>query len=532
MHLRTRLAGGLRWAAGFLVIIVSMIAGLFTPVNYARASNYTGSASGSTAPYSPSRIRASFTALDHIVKTDMRKTGVPGVAVAVVSGNSIVYQKGFGVRSTKTRQPVNARTVFQLASLSKPISSTVMAGLVGRGVIGWDDPIHKYAPEYTLSDPWVTDHVTFADLFSHRSGLPGGSGNDLESLGYDQATILQRLRYVPLQPFRTTYSYSNFGMTLGAVAAAQAAHSTWDQVAQQVLFGPAGMTSTSMSYAGFLAQNNRAELHVKIDGKWVPKFTREPDAQAPAGGASSNVIDLGTWMRIQLNGGMLGKRRIIAQAPLNATHTPQIMSRAPDPISSPADFYGLGWGIRTAPNGDVEWAHSGAFSVGASTTVQMIPARKIGIVVLTNASPIGLAETIASDYLSDVRTGTSNADTLAANLKRFSNIYGPKPDQTPPANATPARDPSAYVGTYYNDYVGDVRVVSVDGSLQLVAGPKNMTFTLRHFDGNTFFYTSAPETPAYPSKITFDIGSTGTATALTDSEFEGAGQATLTRTTS
>lgn len=529
-RLRCKVGRTFRLSAGFLAITVLVVAGLLSPLASGGASGASGSSSGSTGPYSQSRIDASLQTLTQIVKRDMRKTGVPGVAVAVVSGDRVVYKRGFGVRSTKTGKPVNAQTVFQLASLSKPISSTVMAGLVGRGVFAWNDPIHDYAPEYTLSDPWVTDHVTFADLFSHRSGLPGGAGNDLEALGFSQATILDRLRYVPLDPFRATYSYSNFGMTLGAVAAAQADHSTWHQISQNVLFGPAGMTSTSSTYAGFLSHKNRAQLHVKINGKWVPKFTRDPDAQAPAGGVSSNVVDLGKWMRIQLHGGKLGTRRIVNRSALDTTHIPHILNRAPDPITSPARFYGLGWNVSTTPNGDVQWEHTGAFSNGASTAVQLIPNRKIGIVVLTNASPIGMAESIASDYLTDVQTGKSNADTLSTYLERFSHIYGPKPDQTPPKNVTPALASSAYVGTYFNNYVGDVQIVTTNGTLQLVAGPKNMTFTLRHYDGNSFFYTSAPETPDYPAKVTFDVGSTGTATALTDTEFESAGMGTLTRT--
>jgi CubicO group peptidase (beta-lactamase class C family) len=509
------------------VMATALLAGLSGTSGRAGASVAAGSSDAATL--SRSQVADSFATLDQIVKADMKKTGVPGVAVAVVSGDEVVYKKGYGVRSTKTKEPVTPRTVFQIASLSKPISSTIMAGLVGEGTFAWTDPIAKYTSGYALSDPWVTDHVTFADLFAHRSGLPGAAGNDLEALGFDRATILQRLRYVPLDPFRVTYSYSNFGMTLGGEAGAEAANSTWEEVAQRVLFGPAGMTSTSMSHDDFVAQENRADLHVKIDGKWVPDFTREPDAQAPAGGVSSNVVDLGEWMRIQLNDGKIGGKRIIGGKALDATHTPAAMKSPPDPITSPARFYGLGWDVTTEPNGAVTWNHSGAFSNGAATAVKLLPSKKIGIVVLTNGAPIGLPEAIAADYIDDVTTGSSNASSLAAWTKRFAGIYGPKPDLTKPANPTAARDVAAYVGTYHNDYVGDVQIVSNGGKLQLVAGPKNMTFDLEHFDGDTFLYVSAPETPDYPSKVTFDVGADGTATALTDSTFEGSHQATLTR---
>ena len=243
-----------------------------------------------------------------------------------------------------------------------------MAGLVGggkwndygKGTFAWDDRIVKYAPDIVLNDPWVTERVTFKDLFAHRSGLPGGSaGNDLETIEYDRDTILQRLRYVPIDGFRDKYSYSNFGMTLAGDVAAKAAGSNWEDISERVLFDPAGMASTSMRHKDYLNQANRAELHVRIDGQWKPAFKRNPGAQAPAGGASSNVVDLARWVRVSLKGGMLGGQLIIDEEALGATHTPVIMNRPPWPtIADPASFYGLGWVIGMTPYGEVEWNHS------------------------------------------------------------------------------------------------------------------------------------------------------------------------------
>ena len=151
--------------------------------------------------------------IDGIVESAMSATGVPGVAVAVVSHDQVVFAKGYGVRTVGQPAKVDTDTVFQLGSMSKPISSTAVAALVGKGVITWSDPVHPHAPNLVFSDPWVTDHVTFADLFSHRTGLPGAVGDSLESVGYTRDQILQRLRYVPLNPFRATYAYTNFGTT-------------------------------------------------------------------------------------------------------------------------------------------------------------------------------------------------------------------------------------------------------------------------------------------------------------------------------
>ena len=132
--------------------------------------------------------------IDDVVAATMRATGVPGVAVGVVHGDRTVFTKGYGVRELGKPDPIGPGTVFQIASLSKPVSSTALAALVGKGRFGWDDPVHPHLPELVFSDPYVTEHVTFADLYAHRSGLPGLTGNRLEEIGYDRAAIFERIR--------------------------------------------------------------------------------------------------------------------------------------------------------------------------------------------------------------------------------------------------------------------------------------------------------------------------------------------------
>jgi CubicO group peptidase (beta-lactamase class C family) len=90
--------------------------------------------------------------------------------------------------------------------------------------VSWDSRIADIDPTFQLSEAYPTAQVTLRDLFAHRSGLPGNAGNELEQLGYDRDTILQRLRLVkPESSFCSKHSYSNFGLTEGAVAAARAA---------------------------------------------------------------------------------------------------------------------------------------------------------------------------------------------------------------------------------------------------------------------------------------------------------------------
>ena len=255
--------------------------------------------------------------------------------------------------------------------------------------------MQPYLPDFVLSDPWVTERVTFADLFSHRSGLPGLAGTRLETIGFSRDEILARLRFVALNPSRATYSYSNFGLTAGGEAAAAAAGVSFEDLMDQQLFDLAGMTASSARYADFEAQPNRASIHNMVDGKWVPAAARNPDPQAPAGGISSSLDDMATWVRLQLGAGTLDGEPILGEE-LAATHAPHINTSRPGiPYDGQAGFCGLGWSVTTDHLGQPRWTLSGAFSNGAHTSVMLLPEEQLGVVVLTNAMPVGTAEAIS-----------------------------------------------------------------------------------------------------------------------------------------
>jgi CubicO group peptidase (beta-lactamase class C family) len=225
----------------------------------------------SLVPIQPQMIPAAVEQLDTIIDTVMTRTGVPGLAAAVVYDGELLYAKGFGVRDITTRVPVDPEgaTVFQLASVSKALSSTVVAGAVGRGAVKWTDPVVGHLSSFALADPYVTQHVTLADLFSHLSGLPDHAGDLLEDLGYDQGYILDRLRLEPLAPFRTVWDYTNFGLTAAAVATAAAAGRSWADLADDILFGPVGMRASSFRHSDFLGREDRAAMHVR-EGNGMP----------------------------------------------------------------------------------------------------------------------------------------------------------------------------------------------------------------------------------------------------------------------
>jgi CubicO group peptidase (beta-lactamase class C family) len=449
--------------------------------------------------------------LDGVVENAMRRTGVPGAAVGVVYKDRVVYLKGFGERRVGQSGEVGPDTVFQVASLSKPLASTVVAGTVGDKVVSWDEPVAGHLPGFALKDPWVTRHVTIADLFSHRSGLPDHAGDLLEDLGYDRSYILSHLKYEPLAPFRASYAYTNFGLTAAAEAVARAKGVSWEKLSDDTLYKPAGMDSTSARFADYENASDRAATHVKgDDGSWQAKFQRDADAQAPAGGVSSTARDMTRWLRLQLENGKLDGRQIIDSESLERTHLPEVVSQPPMAPAGRTGFYGLGWNVSYDDHGRLRLSHSGAFALGAATNVTLLPGEKLGIVVLTNGAPVGMAEAVALDFLDTAQDGKSSTDWLSLVGAVFEQeeqaAKSPTDYADPPASPKPARADRAYTGTYDNAYYGKLVVTAGQDGLTLQLGPKQMRFRLTHYDGDTFSFASTGENAVGVTGVTFTPG--------------------------
>jgi len=453
--------------------------------------------------------------LDGMAQKEIRES-VPGLAIAVIFQDKIEYAKGFGVRDVKTRAPVDANTVFQLASLSKPIGSTVVARLVGEDKITWDSRLSLLDPTFAMFDPWVTREITIRDMYAHRSGLPEHAGDLLEDLGFGREEILHRLRYQhPASSFRSDYAYTNFGLTEAGVAAAKAYGLAWEDASEEKLYKPLGMTSSSSRYTAFMARPNKALGHVLVEGKWVQKFKRDPDPESPAGGVSSSVNDLAQWMRLQLGNGKLNGKQIVAENALSETHHPQILTGfSPNGLPS---FYGLGWNVSYDNGGRLRLNHSGAFALGAATHVNLVPGEQLGIVVLTNAYPIGLAEGLGFTFIDTALYGKPTRDWLAVFKEIFSNpaamgVFKGFDYSKSPESRSPALKNDSYLGIYRNDFFGEISIVEKGGGLAIIEGPeKKKALPMKHYDHDTFTYETEGENAVGASGIIFTIGPDGKA---------------------
>ena len=481
------------------------------------------------------KVAAALPKLRELARKIVDKDLVPGLSMAIVHRDEVMLLDAFGVRQTGRPEAVEVDTVFQLASLSKPLASTVVSALVSDGKVSWDSRIRDIDPGFALHDDLATANVTIRDLFAHRSGLSGTVGNDIEELGFTQGEILQRLRLArPAYGFRNGYAYSNFGLTEAAEAAARYSGRSWEEVCEEKLYRPLGMNATSSRYRDFVARTNRAALHVKVDGKWAAFTRRNADAQSPAGGASSTARDLAQWLRLLLADGQFAGRQLIDKAALDQAHVPAVV-RGLDPTTGKPAFYGLGWNIDYRAHG-VEWAHAGAFSAGARTLVHLIPGEQLGIAVLSNAFPSGVPEGIAITFFDLVFAGTPTRDWVAYANEVFETGYAQmmKPSlayATPPAPPAPPLPASAYVGDYRNDYVGDAKVTDSGGSLFLHLGPAGRRFPLTPFNRDLFVYSPYAEAPTSRMGVSFTIGPDGKAREVTVEDLNDDGLGRLTRVT-
>lgn len=421
------------------------------------------------------------------------KSQVPGMAVAIVKDDRLVYLRCFGVKNLTTQEPVTPHTRFQLASISKSFTSATVASMVGEGDLSWDDPVAPHIPGFQLSDPWVTGHVTFRDLLSHRTGLPAYAGDELQEIGYNRSEIIGKLRLVePAGQFRSNYAYSNIGITVAAEAAANKAGMPWEELVAQRVFIPAGMPNTSATFSDFVNAADRVDTYPTKDGAPVAGPLLDDDVNSPAGGVSSTITDMARYARLQVNGGSLDMKQIINRTALEATHKPQNIMKSTNTSFS---GYGLGWET-VFENGRARVEHGGDLTSGVSTYITLWPDEKMGIVVLTNAFPAGhiakkavtrswedlyFTGAIQSNWYDIINTGVTAA------LQPGASVVGPQMELPPaPADAKAPGQLSSYTGTYAQDYYGMVRIGQDGEDLLAYPGHSTEPIILVPYNGDTF----------------------------------------------
>lgn len=219
--------------------------------------------------------------LDTYIQHAMADWKVPGLAIAVVKDDKLVWTRGFGRRNLDEADKVDADTLFGIGSNTKAFTAAALGTLVESGKIGWDDPMTKLMPGFQLYDPYVTREVTLRDLLSHRSGTCGEDGV-WYGTDFDTQEILARLRYQkPAYSFRSQFCYSNsLYMAAGEVVTAKTGVA-WGNYVRSHFFLPLHMDSSNTSVHAFVRGGDVASPHAEVGGKVQPSPGSSATASNP-----------------------------------------------------------------------------------------------------------------------------------------------------------------------------------------------------------------------------------------------------------
>ena len=438
--------------------------------------------------------------LDAFVARVMREFQVPGLALAVVKDGRVLVAKGYGVRRLGAAGPVDARTLFGIASNTKAFTATALAMLVEEGKIAWDAPVIRYLPDFAMHDPWVTRELTVRDLLVHRSGLGLGAGDLLwwPPSTYTRAEIARRIRHIPpATSFRSAYAYDNVLYIVAGELIERVTGQRYEDFVEARILRRVGMTGSNVHHSKAVAgAGNVSATHATVEGRVREIAPFLSDNTNAAGGINAGAEDMARWMVVQLDSGRLADgTRLFSQRSARELWTivvPRAAGSAPPELPvlrRQFSGYALGFGVADH-RGEKLLQHSGGLP-GYISLVTMIPDRKLGIAVLTNHESLAmypitwrlvdhLLGAPAFDYLAaylalDRRTAAENAASVRAAAAKRDTA------------SRPSLPLGSYAGTYRDDWYGDIAIAHEDGRLVIrFTKTPSLVGDLVHWQHDTF----------------------------------------------
>ncbi|HRH47033.1 MAG TPA: serine hydrolase domain-containing protein, partial [Pyrinomonadaceae bacterium] len=336
--------------------------------------------------------------IDTLVKNSLAKFKVAGVSVGIVKDGKIIYTKGFGVKSIKTKAPVDEHTNFAIASNGKAFTTLALALLVEEGKLKWTDKVKDHIPEFKMYDSYVTENFIIEDLLTHRSGLGLGAGDLMffpDGTDFKMADLLPVFQHFkPTSQFRTKYDYDNLLYIVAGEIIKRVSGMSWEDFVTKRILIPLKMDKTVASIDRLKDTSNLATPHSSDTGKLTLLPDSKPMINGAAGGIYSNAADMCQWLLANLNHGKYGEGlkdtlfTVNSQRKLWKIHT--VLDADPDPrYNSHFAGYGLGWRL-TDKKGNMMVDHTGGLP-GMASKVTMVPDLNLGVVVLTNTTIEGAA---------------------------------------------------------------------------------------------------------------------------------------------
>lgn len=411
---------------------------------------------------------AALATIEKAIDEKRKELGIPGLSLAIVKDDQVIYLKGLGEKDRDKKLPVTPDTQFAIGSASKAFTGMIAVMAADEGKLSLDDSPKKFLPYFTLRDQEAAAKITIRDLLAHRSGLNRTDFAMVTGLLNREELIRVAGEAKPTAKLGEKFQYQNIMYAAAGEVVAKAEKSTWDKLIVSRIFKPLGMTNSDTTAA---AMQKARDYSIGYDYNPTTKVTRrlsqrEILAAAPAGAINSSARDMAQWVRLMLNNGTYNGKRLVSEKGFDELIRKQMN------IGGTVD-YGLGWFLRQW-NGHKVVEHGGNID-GFNSQVAMMPDQKLGFVLLTNVTASSL--------------GAFAMTTI------WKNIVG-DPKSAEATSSAPAGDPKLEVGTYKIAGAPVTFEVTLKDNKLTLSVPGQPSFQLQNVGGRRY-KLAEPAPPGY-----------------------------------
>lgn len=449
---------------------------------------------------------AALEGFDKVVENGLAALRVPGIAMAVVKDDKVIFAKGFGFRDVENKVPASADTIFAIGSSSKAFTVFALGKLVDEGKVDWDKPVRTYIPWFSLSDRAAGERLTPRDLVTHRSGLPRHDLVWYNNLTATREDLVRRLAYLqPSADLRQRFQYNNLMFLTAGYLLETLTGKTWEDAVRTLVFEPLGMARSNFSVLDSQKDKDFAFPYLVEDKAFKKIPFRDITTVGPAGSINSSVNEMAQWVIVHLAGGKLKGTQILNPQTVEDMHTPQmtmgVASATPEIL---AQAYGLGW-FTDVYRGHRRVHHGGNID-GFSAMVSFFPADGLGFVVLSNMNGTGLPELLIRTA-ADRILGLEAKDWVgeAAKRREKGEAEDKKAEEKKATRKVPGTRPSHpladYAGAYEHPGYGEAAVALAGGRLVLTYNGISAPFEHWHYD--TFNGLKGDDPTFEDSKVSF-----------------------------
>lgn len=323
---------------------------------------------------------------NHVLSLNERYAN-PGLAVAIVKGDKLIYRKGFGFRNMDEKLPVTTSTIFRIGSVSKGFAATLAGILEEEQVIEWDAPVSSYLPDYRVKPETYLDSVTVGHILSHTAGYPYQAYSTLIEDGVTLTEMIQSLQQLTLSRSPgTIHSYQNVAYSIIEQILQQQTSCSFQALMEERIFEPLEMNHASIDYESIINASNVALPHFYTSkfGLYVGEISPTYYNASAAGGINASIEDMGKWLMAVMG----NKANIISDKVREELYKPKIVTAVKNSFLSLLDqprsgHYGLGWRIIEYPSDTLVY-HEGYVN-GYKSAIGFSQTDNIGICILSNS---------------------------------------------------------------------------------------------------------------------------------------------------